>query len=88
MLLQHSQDLAWRDGQLVVADTYNDRLKVVDPRTRECGPHAGEAGETGALWEPMGVSAWGDDLLVADTNNHRIVRVTPDGIVLPLEIEE
>ncbi len=88
VLLQHAQDLAWRGGELVVADTYNDRLKVVDAGTRECRPHPGEAGEVGSLWEPMGVSAWGDGLLVADTNHHRLCRVTADGGLVPLEIEE
>ena len=36
----------------------------------------------------MGVSAYGDELLVADTNNHRIVRVTADGSIAPISIEE
>jgi hypothetical protein len=88
VLLQHAADVAWRGNELVVADTYNDRLKVVDPRTRGCEPHVGEAGEAVALWEPMGISADGEDLLVADTNNHRIVRVTADGAIVPISIEE
>ena len=88
VLLQHAEDIAWRDGELVVADTYNDRLKVVDPSSRRCEAHPGEAGEAGALWEPIGVSARDGDLLVADTNNHRIVTVTRDGSISPIEIEE
>jgi hypothetical protein len=88
VLLQHCQDVAWHAGKLAVADTYNDRLKLVDPDTRECRPWPGQAGEVGALREPDGVSASTDGLLVADTGNHRIVRVLPDGSLLPIEIEE
>jgi hypothetical protein len=88
VLLQHAQDITWRGEELVVADTYNDRLKVIDPRTLHCAPHVGEAGEAGALWEPMGISAHGDELLVADTNNHRVVRVHPDGTIAPVRIDD
>jgi NHL repeat len=88
VLLQHAQDLAWWGDEIVVADTYNDRLKIVDPRTRHCEPYPGEAGEAGSLWEPMGISAHDGELLVADTNNHRIVRVAPDGGISPVRIEE
>ncbi len=89
VLLQHAQDLAWRGSDLVVADTYNDRLKVVQPASRRCQAHPGEAGSAGALWEPMGISGGADgSMLVADTNNHRIVRVTPDGAIDSIEIEE
>lgn len=88
VLLQHCQDVAWYEGQLAVADTYNDRLKRIDPRTRECAPWPGEAGEAGALREPDGVSATEHGgLLVADTGNHRVVRVREDGSLAPIEIE-
>jgi hypothetical protein len=88
VLLQHAQDLAWRGEGIVVADTYNDRLKRIDPTSRRCEPYPGAAGEAGALWEPMGISADGDGLLVADTNSHRIVHVSGEGTVTPIEIEE
>jgi hypothetical protein len=88
VLLQHAQDLAWRGEHLVVADTYNDRLKLVEPESRRAVAHPGEAGTAGAFWEPMGVSAYGEQVLVADTNNHRIVSVAPDGAMSPLQIEE
>ena len=64
---------------LAVADTYNDRLKRVDPVTRKCGPWPGEAGETGALREPGGVWSDGSTMLVADTGNHRVAVVEPGG---------
>jgi hypothetical protein len=78
-LLQHCEDVAYHRGVLAVADTYNDRLKEVDLRTRESVPWPGEAGEEGSLREPGGVFSNGTELLVADTGHHRIVRVGVDG---------
>lgn len=86
--LQHTQDLTWHDGTLFAADTYNDCIKQIDPLTRECRSLPGDAGRGGALLEPGGIAAGTGALLVADTGNHRIVRVTTDGRVVPLTIEE
>src|SRR5690606_26457922 len=33
-LLQHPKDVAFADGLLYVADTYNHKVKVLDPETR------------------------------------------------------
>ncbi|MDR3685605.1 MAG: thioredoxin-like domain-containing protein [Coriobacteriia bacterium] len=77
--LQHAEDLAAHDGVLAVADTYNDRLKRINPVTRESRPWDGEAGQAGALREPAGISSDGTMLAVADTGNHRVVLVEPDG---------
>jgi hypothetical protein len=78
-LLQHCEDVAVHDDGLVVADTYNDRLKRVDPSTRACAPWPGDAGEQGALREPGGVWSDGELLLVSDTGHHRIAVVESDG---------
>jgi DNA-binding beta-propeller fold protein YncE len=80
--LQHALGLAYRAGQLYVADTYNSKVKVIDPLKRSCNTFVGanprrEPGSAGWLTsalfsEPGGVSIAGDKLYVADTNNHRI----------------
>jgi hypothetical protein len=84
--LQHCEDIAWQDAVLAVADTYNDRLKRLDPAKRECAPWLGEAGEKGALREPGGVFSDGATLLVADTGHHRIVSVGPGGTLTELKL--
>jgi hypothetical protein len=86
-LLQHCEDVAVHGDVLAVADTYNDRLKLVDPVTRECVPWHGEAGEKGSLREPGGVWSDGATLLVADTGNHRVAVVEASGAVTEVEIE-
>jgi DNA-binding beta-propeller fold protein YncE len=77
VLLQHPIGVAAGDGVLYVADSFNHKVKRVDPRTRECSTLFGglqRLPETGdGLWEPEGLTVAGDELLVADTNNHRVV---------------
>jgi hypothetical protein len=88
--LQHPYDVkVLDDGALLVADTYNDKLKRLDPVTKVCQTFAGtgqpghEDGElaTARFWEPQGVSVRDGVLYVADTNNHalRAVRLAADG---------
>jgi thiol-disulfide isomerase/thioredoxin len=73
--LQHALGVAWHDGKLYVADTYNSKLKIIDPAKRACKTWLG--GDAGWLAEPLfnepaGISFAGDKLYVADTNAHRI----------------
>jgi len=73
--LQHALGVAWRAGKLYVADTYNSKIKLIDPATRTCATFLGEGGGwlKGATFnEPGGLSFAGDKLYVADTNGHRI----------------
>jgi DNA-binding beta-propeller fold protein YncE len=74
--LQHALGVAWHDGKLYVADTYNSKIKVLDPLTRECKTFLGGEEEgwlAGPLFsEPGGICAAGGKLYVADTNAHRI----------------
>lgn len=81
-LLQHPVGLAYADGLLYVADTYNNKIKVLDPAAGTIRTLIGsglpfnEDGsfETCALFEPEGVQVHQGRLYIADTNNH-LVRV-------------
>jgi thiol-disulfide isomerase/thioredoxin len=68
--LQHALGVAYHNGKLYVADTYNNKLKVLDPRTRRCETLLG--GKDELFDEPAGLSIAGGKLYVADTNAHRI----------------
>jgi thiol-disulfide isomerase/thioredoxin len=73
--LQHALGLAMHEGKIIVADTYNSKLKKLDPATRECKTWLGESGKAprDALFnEPAGLSVANGKLYVADTNAHRI----------------
>jgi thiol-disulfide isomerase/thioredoxin len=74
--LQHALGVAYHDGKLYVADTYNSKLKVLDPATKECKTFAGGEKEgwlaTPVFNEPGGISFGGGKLYIADTNAHRI----------------
>jgi DNA-binding beta-propeller fold protein YncE len=68
--------VAYHDGKLYAADTYNNKIKVLDPLKRESKTFLG--GET-AGWlasplfsEPGGIHYAAGKLYVADTNAHRI----------------
>jgi hypothetical protein len=72
--LQHALGVAAVGGKLLIADTYNSKLKEYDPETKKVKTLLGgekEAKEP-AFNEPSGLSAAGGKLYVADTNAHRI----------------
>nr|XP_040032480.1 NHL repeat-containing protein 2 isoform X2 [Gasterosteus aculeatus aculeatus] len=83
--LQHPLGVAWAPEQsrLYVADSYNHKIKVVDPKAKQCSTLAGtgEAGDTlgpefdkSRFNEPGGICIGdgGKLLYVADTNNHQV----------------
>lgn len=76
--LQHALGLTLgADGKLYVADTYNHKIKVIDPERRESrtllGGGAGfRDGTSPQFWEPGGISYADGKLYVADTNNDAI----------------
>jgi hypothetical protein len=80
VLLQHPIGIAAGDGALWVADSFNHKVKRVDPATGECRTAFGGlervpiTSEPG-FWEPEGLAYAGGTLYVADTNNHRIVAI-------------
>jgi thiol-disulfide isomerase/thioredoxin len=89
--LQHALGVAFNQGKLYVADTYNSKIKVIDPEKASCVTLALEQpkGEVGApLNEPGGLSVAAGRLYVADSSNHRIRVIdlrTRQIFTLPLE---
>lgn len=80
--LQHPLGVAAYGASILVADTYNHKIKLVDPAARSVHTilgHGKPATQTQAggpaFFEPGGLCVAGDDLFVADTNNHRVVRI-------------
>jgi DNA-binding beta-propeller fold protein YncE len=68
--LQHPQGIALHPGGgLLVADSYNDCIKHVDPESRS------STAWLRGLHEPGGISCSATHAYVADTNAHRIVAV-------------
>ena len=73
--LQHALGVAYLDGKLYVADTYNSKIKLIDPAKRSCETYLGDPPgwlKAKMFDEPSGVSITGGKMYIADTNNHRI----------------
>jgi hypothetical protein len=93
--LQHPLGVVHVDGRLYVADTYNNKIKQLDPRTRSVQTIAGsnqpgyEDGVPGAFDEPAGISYAAGKLYVADTNNHQIrtIDLAAENRVATLSVE-
>jgi DNA-binding beta-propeller fold protein YncE len=72
--MQHQQGIARHpDGRLLVADSYNDALKWVDPVSHRAETWVRD------LAEPSGVAIGRELVYVADTNAHRIAVVGLEG---------
>ncbi|HVX15300.1 MAG TPA: thioredoxin-like domain-containing protein [Pirellulales bacterium] len=92
--LQHCLGVAYVDGKIYVADTYNNKIKLIDPKKKTCrtiagGGKPGSGDDPAEFDEPAGLSAAGRRLYVADTNNHliRIVDLDRDNAVSTLSID-
>ncbi len=71
-----------KDGSIFVADTYNDRIRLITPDGQVKTVAGGREAEFDT---PCGIAVMNDgSLLVADTGNNRIRRVAPDGRVTTL----
>jgi len=76
--LQHPLGINFWQGHLLIADTYNHKIKLLDPQTRQVSTFAGTGkpgqadGASPSFYEPGGLSVAGGKLYVADTNNHAI----------------
>jgi len=77
------------DGRIFVADTYNDRIRViangeVSTLAGSTRGFADSAGVNAKFDTPCGVAVWEDKVLVADTGNRRIRVIEPNGVVWTL----
>ncbi|MBW4473749.1 MAG: redoxin domain-containing protein [Stenomitos rutilans HA7619-LM2] len=77
--LQYCSGLAYARESLWIADTYNHKIKQLDPATHTCRSVAGgeagfedRVGMAARFSEPSGVAFARDRLYIADTNNHTI----------------
>ncbi len=81
-LLQHDLGVAILGKNLLVADTYNDKLRLINTVSNQVTtfagngkPGTGAAGGSLQLYEPGGLSVWHHTIFVADTDNQRIVMI-------------
>src|SRR6185369_6821888 len=76
--LQHPLGVAEYNDKILIADTYNHKLKELDPKTRTVKTFLGTGkpgqsdGEASSFYEPGGLSIANDTLYIADTNNHAV----------------
>lgn len=76
--LQHPLGLAFLSGKVLIADTYNHKLKQLDPQTRAVktlygtGKRGQDDSASASFYEPGGLSHANGKLYVADTNNQAV----------------
>jgi DNA-binding beta-propeller fold protein YncE len=81
---QHPLGVAWAEGRVFIADTYNHVIRAIEPASGRVttfagtgvAGHADGKASRAQFYEPGGLSAAAGMLYVADTNNHAIRRVT------------
>lgn len=85
-LLQHTLGIAaLSKNQIYIADTYNHKLKIIDIDEQHIQTVVGTGvpgmgtgpGQTAMLNEPGGLAVLNNKILIADTNNHRIMQYDP-----------
>lgn len=86
--LQHVLGVAVLDGVPWITDTYNSKLKRLDMKAKAVATVA-LSGPSGTLTldEPAGLTAGRGILIIADTNAHRLIRVTPTGEAREIIVE-
>ncbi len=76
--LQHPLGVAYHDGKIYLADTYNHKIKVIDPNLRTSKTLLGQRapglvdGSAPQFYEPSGLAFLHGKMYIADTNNHAI----------------
>ena len=96
-LLQHVQGVCWHEGMLYITDTYNNKIKRIEPLTQAVVSFTG-LGDTGfedgpareaLFYEPEGLAIANGKMYIADTNNHAIrVATLSTGSVSTLELKD
>ena len=78
--LQHPLGILWDDGLLLVADTYNHRIRALDPGRRDVVSLT----ERHDLDEPSDIKKGKSVYVIANTNGHglSILRPSPEGPIL------
>jgi thiol-disulfide isomerase/thioredoxin len=76
--LQHPLGLVSFGNKLLIADTYNHKIKELDPKTQSVktlfgtGKPGQKDGVSPSFYEPGGLTVANNKVFVADTNNHAI----------------
>jgi DNA-binding beta-propeller fold protein YncE len=76
--LQHPLGLAKYGTNILIADTYNHKIKILDVKTQAVKTFLGTGksgnvdGKNPTFWEPGGISVANGKLYIADTNNNSI----------------
>ncbi len=102
--LQHPLGVALYEGKVLIADTYNHKIKILDAENRTVTTFlgTGKAGQTDgakpSFYEPAGLSVADGKLFVADTNNQairvvdlktkRVSTLKIEGLPSPIEMKE
>lgn len=102
--LQHPLGIEIYDGKVLIADTYNHKIKILDPEKRTVKTFLGTGksgqtdGKSATFYEPGGISVADGKLFVADTNNQaiRVVDLKTketstlkiEGLTPPVEMKE
>ncbi|KAB8319297.1 redoxin domain-containing protein [Tolypothrix campylonemoides VB511288] len=88
--LQDCLGVEYAQNYLWITDTYNHKIKLVNPHTGNCQTVLGDGsvglqdgqGKNTQFSEPSGLSIIGSHLFIADTNNHAIRRVDLDTLTV------
>jgi len=76
--LQHPLGVFAINGEVLIADTYNHKIKELDPKARSVKTFLGTGmpgqadGAVPSFYEPGGLSVANGKLYIADTNNHAV----------------
>lgn len=78
-LLQHPQDVAYANGRLYIADTFNNAIRVLDLKHQRVGTVA-------RVHRPLAIAALAPDTLLVASNDHVEALQLPHGTLTPWPI--